>query len=394
MTAVRVGALRGRWSRWWSRLSPVIQPSRKGRSISTTSISGGTMQDRQHHVPRDRVAEDHRLPPGGDDAQQAVGPAHVPVGLRAGRHLGRVVGAELPHRVDRQQAAHEGDDAEDHEEEPTGLGGVHGQHRVADDVLLGAAGPGPLRVLVVDEQQHVGGDQREQDARDQQHVDDVEARDDRLARELAAEEQERHVRPGDRGGLQEPVRGADAGAGEQVVGERVAGEALERAQEQQDAADDPVELARLAVGAGEGDAEQVHHHRGDEDRRRPVVHLAHQQAAAHVEGDVQRRGHRLRHADAAQLVVGALVGDVTHRRVEPQGEEHAGEEQHDEAPQRDLAEHERPVVGEDLAQVLLHRRGEAEAVVGPRGQRAGRARAWTRSRRRCGCSSRPCWCRA
>ena len=328
-------------------------------------------QDRDQHVPRDRVAEDHRLHARGHDAQQSVGPPHVPVGLRARRHLGRVVGTELPDRVDRQQPAHEGDDAEDHEEEATGLGGVHGQHRVADDVLLGASGPGPLGVLVVDEQQHVGRDQCEQDARDQQHVDDVEPRDDRLARELAAEEQERHVRPGDRRGLEEPVRGADAGAGQEVVGERVAGEALEGAEEQQDAADDPVELAGLAVGAGEGDAQQVHHHRGDEDHRRPVVHLAHEQAAAHVERDVQGGGHGLRHADAAELVVGAFVGHVAHRRVEPQGEEDTGEEQHDEAPQRDLTEHERPVVGEDLAQVLLHRRGQAEAIVRPRGERAG-----------------------
>ena len=44
MNAVRVGALRGRWSRWCSRLSPVIQPSMNGSSIRTTSISGGTMR--------------------------------------------------------------------------------------------------------------------------------------------------------------------------------------------------------------------------------------------------------------------------------------------------------------------------------------------------------------
>ena len=42
MTAVRVGALRGRWSRWWSRLSPVIHASRNGSMIRIVSISGGT----------------------------------------------------------------------------------------------------------------------------------------------------------------------------------------------------------------------------------------------------------------------------------------------------------------------------------------------------------------
>jgi len=57
-----------------------------------------------------------------------------------------------------------------------------------------------------------------------------------------------------------------------------------------------------------------------------------------------------------------------------EGEEDAGEEQHDEAPERDLAQHERPVVGEDLAEVLLRQRGETEPFVGPvgRGPRAPR----------------------
>jgi hypothetical protein len=46
---------------------------------------------------------------------------------------------------------------------PPGLRGVDRQHREADDVLLGPAGPGPLGVLLVDEQQHVRGDEPDQD---------------------------------------------------------------------------------------------------------------------------------------------------------------------------------------------------------------------------------------
>ena len=315
---------------------------------------------------RDRVVEDVRLPVG-HDPQRAVRPAHVPVGLGARGHLGRVVGPELPHRVDGQQAAHQRRDAEDDEEEPAGLGGVHGQHREADDVLLRAAGAGPLGVLVVDEQQHVGGDQREQQARDQQHVDDEQARDDVGAGELAAEEQERHVGADDRLRQDEAFGGADAGAGEQVVGERVAGEPLEGAQDQQQRADRPVQLARLAVRAGEEDPQQVDHHRADEEHRRPVVDLPHQQAAADVERQSQRRGEGLGHLDAAQLRVAAFVRRLAHARVEPQGEEDAAEEQDHEAPERDLAQHEGPVVGEDLAQVLLGQGGQAEPVVSPLG---------------------------
>ena len=306
--------------------------------------------------------------------QQAVGPAHVPVRLRPGRDLRRIVGAELPHRVDRQQRAHDGGDAEDDEEEPARLGGVHRQHGVADDVLLRAAGPGPLGVLVEHQQQHVGGDEREQQTRDEQHVDGVEPRNDRLTRELPAEQEEGHVGADDRGGLHEPVGGADTGSGEQVVGQRVAGEALERAQEQQQGADHPVELAGLAERAGEVDPQEVDHHRGDEDHRGPVVHLPQQQPAADVERQEQRGAVRLRHPDAAHRVVGALVLDLAHRRHVPEGQEHAGEQQDDEAPQRDLAQHERPVVGEDLAELLLHGRAEAEALVGPVGDDAGPVR--------------------
>ena len=174
-----------------------------------------------------------------------------------------------------------------------------------------------------------------------------------VARELAAEQEERHVGADDRDRLHEAVRDPQAGAGQQVVGQRVAGEALEDAEQEQQGADHPVELARLAERAGEEDAQHVDDHRGDEDHRGPVVHLPHQQAAADVEGDVQRRGVGLGHRYAAQLGVGALVDRLGHARDEPERQEDAGQQQDDEAPQRDLAEHEGPVVGEDLAEVLL-----------------------------------------
>ena len=52
IVAVRVGASRGRWSRWWSRLSPVIQASMNGSSsrivnitIGSTMIGSSTFQE-------------------------------------------------------------------------------------------------------------------------------------------------------------------------------------------------------------------------------------------------------------------------------------------------------------------------------------------------------------
>ena len=44
--------------------------------------------------------------------------------------------------------------------------------------------------------------------------------------------------------------------------------------------------------------------------------------------------------------------------LEEERQEGAGEQHDDEAVERDLAEHERPVVGEDLAAELLDEAGE------------------------------------
>ncbi len=163
-----------------------------------------------------------------------------------------------------------------------------------------------------------------------------------------------HCGPGadHRDGEGEPGGDAQPGAGQQVVGQRVAGEAGEEAEEQQQHADDPVRLARLAEGAGEERAEHVHDHRGHEDQRRPVVDLPDEQAAAHVEGDLQRALERAGHVDAAQVLERAVVGDLDHRRVEEDRQVGARQQQHDEAVEGDLTEHERPVRREDLVELL------------------------------------------
>ena len=324
---------------------------------------------RDDDAPGGRHTEDAGLP-AGEDPEQAFGHPHVPVRLRAGGDLGGVVGTEAPHRVDRHQPAHEGRDAEHHEEVPSGLRGVDRHHRVADDVLVGAARAGPLGVLLVDEQHHVRPDEREQQPGDEQHVGDVEPGDDQVAGELAAEEEERHVGAHHRGGLDQPVGDAEPGARQQVVGQRVAGEPLQDAQQQQHAADQPVDLARLAEGSGDEHADEVDEHRRDEQHRCPVVHLPHQQTGTHVEGDVQRGRVGLGHVQAAEGVVGAVVDDLGHARLVPEAEEHSGDQEYDEAPQRDLAQHERPVVGEDLADLLLRQPRHPGALVGVVGSRA------------------------
>ena len=212
-------------------------------------------------------------------------------------------------------------------------------------------------MLLEPHQRQVHPDQRQDDAREQQDVQGVQPRDDDVAGEVAAEQ--RPVQPGadhrhaqrDRG-----ERGAQADAGEQVVGQRVAEVALEHGQDQQQRADHPVGLARAAERAGEEDAGQVHHDRRGEQQRGPVVDLADEQATAHLEGDVQRRLVGPGHLHAVERLVHAVVGDLGHRRVEEQRQVHAGEQQHDEAVQRDLTEQERPVRREHLVELAAHRR--------------------------------------
>ncbi len=68
---------------------------------------------------------------------------------------------------------------------------------------------------------------------------------------------------------------------EQVVGERVIrGEALGHREDEEDEADDPVELAGLAERTGEEDAQHVHADTGHEHECRPVVDLADQETTA------------------------------------------------------------------------------------------------------------------
>ena len=68
--------------------------------------------------------------------------------------------------------------------------------------------------------------------------------------------------------------------------------------------------------------------------------LADEQAAADLEADVQRRLVGTRHLDAPQRLVDAVVGDMGHRRVEEQRQVHTGEQQDDEAVQRNLTQQE------------------------------------------------------
>ena len=119
--------------------------------------------------------------------------------------------------------------------------------------------------------------QADQDGRDDQHVDDVEAGDDHAAaREVTAEQEEGQVTAHHRYRLDDGEGDPDAGTRHQVVGQRVPEESVEDAEDEHDHADDPVELTGLAEGSGEEHPGHVHGDGAEEDVSGPVVGLAHQ----------------------------------------------------------------------------------------------------------------------
>ena len=149
--------------------------------------------------------------------------------------------------------------------------------------------------------------------------------------------------------------GPQPDAGQQVVGQRVAEETLEHGQNQQQRTDDPVGLARPPKRSGEEDPGQVHHDGRGEHQRGPVMDLANEQAAAHLETDVERGRVGLRHLHAAQRLIHAVVGDIVHGGVEEQRQVDTGQQQDDEAVHRDLTEQEGPMRREDLVELAAHR---------------------------------------
>jgi hypothetical protein len=117
--------------------------------------------------------------------------------------------------------------------------------------------------------------------------------------------------------------------------------------------------------AGEEDAHEVGDDRRDEDQCCPVVDLAHDEPRAYVEADAQDRFVGLRHRHTLQWCVAPVVDDLLRSRREEEREVHAGEDQDDEAVERELTQHEGPVVGEDLVQRGADEPSGTEPLVEP-----------------------------
>ena len=184
-----------------------------------------------------------------------------------------------------------------------------------------------------------------------------------LARERPVPDQRRDVRADERERHRHPVRDREPHPREQVVDDRVAEEPFEQ-RDHQDRQPDPVrQLARLAVGAREEDPQQVQDDRRDEDVRRPVVRLPDQEARLHGRRDVQHRAVGLGHLLPLKRRVRPVVDDLRGAVLVEERQVDARRDEHDERVERDLAEQERPVVREEVAQGLAQEGRAAAAPV-------------------------------
>ena len=219
-------------------------------------------------------------------------------------------------------------------------------------------------MLVHDDEHQVDADERDEQSRHDHDVQGVQARHDVDARELASEEEERDVGSHQRQRLQDAVDDSQTVAGEQVIGEGVAGEAGSHAHDDEQNTDDPVELTRATERTGEEHTQHVDAQGSDEEQSAPVVHLSNEQTAADFQRDRQSRVVGFGDLDAAQRQPRSVIVQLAHGGLEEEREERSRQDDDDEAVESNLAEHERPMRREDLATELAHEDGCPDAGFG------------------------------
>ena len=171
-----------------------------------------------------------------------------------------------------------------------------------------------------------------------EHVQHVPAQQGLGADHDAAQQQEVRLLRDERRVPRERRAHGDRPDRELVPRQQVARERQAEREEQQDHADDPVELARRLVGPGVEHAGHVQRHAEDHEVGAPPVQVAHEVAEEHRRADALHVGERLR------------APDVGGRPVE-EHQEDAGDREQDEQEERQPAQAER--VGQ-LQPVPLH----------------------------------------
>ena len=326
-------------------------------------------EKREQGATPERVRDDGVLAdgeiPARHEPQAADQPAEIPVGLRAVRRRVGVVRAPEPDRVDLNQASEQEDHAGRAEHQPHRPGRLSRERGDAHDGVLALRALAPeLRVVAQRYEQQVHRQQGADQDREEQDVRDVHAGPERLLPgKRSVEEPRHHVRADERQRQPDRVADREPHAGEQVVDQRVAEVCLQQRQHQHRHADQVRQLPRLPERAGEEDPEQVEDDRRDEDVRGPVVRLADQQSRLAGRREVEDRAVRLGHVLPPEGRVRPVVDDLRRRVDEEERQVDAGRDEHDEGVERNLAEQERPVVGEEVAKRLAQERRRARALV-------------------------------
>ena len=96
-----------------------------------------------------------------------------------------------------------------------------------------------------------------------------------------------------------------------------------------------------------------------------MVGLTHDEAGPDAEGDVDGRGVRLGHRLAVEGFVRAVVDDHGVGGLVEERQVNARHYEQDEGVHGDLADHEGPVVGEDLVHGRAQPLRSTQAIVGP-----------------------------
>lgn len=173
------------------------------------------------------------------------------------------------------------------------------------------------------------------------HVERGEGLDDPSG-EPVPEQQARRPGPEDGDAEGHALHDPQAGAGQHVVRERVAGPSADEREHEEADEEQPRDPARATEPSAEEGRQQLHDERRGQHERGPVMGLPDQQAA----GRLPREGHdgveRLGDLGPGERRVGAVVGhqgpgrDVDDRQQDP------GDRQHEQAGGRDDAEEARP----------------------------------------------------
>ena len=302
------------------------------------------LQERVRHQQDDHEATQQGYPERGrngvvadvelpcrHDTSNTVSPQHVDIWLGTSRNLGWVIRSKRPDCVDGQQTRHQRQYASNHHAHADSLSSEDRHNAHTNHVVLCTAWSRELGVLLEPNHNQVGCNQAKDDARNNQNVQDVETIQHQVRREVTAKDCP--VQPGadNRQAQDDGGHDSQTNTGKQVVRQGVTKEALDHAQQDKCATDNPVCLTRTTECAGEEDAQHVRNHGHHEQQSCPVVHLAYEQATTNFEGDIQRGGVCAGHFYTIKRCVGAVVNDLGDGRVEEQRQVDTGQYKNDEA---------------------------------------------------------------